>query len=301
MPTPTPFKSIQPGDTIGVMAPSSMVERDDIEASQAFLEARGFKVFVHPQTYLQDGQLAGTRAQKLEALHTLYANTQIKAIWAAGGGNRALDLVDGLDYQLIAANPKPLIGFSDVTALLNAVYAQTGTIGIHGPVFKQLATHAYTDQTLELLSSDAPSTLPLDEGMILRAGNAEGTLIGGNLSVFQYLPATLPNEFYEGKILFLEDCGDEVSRIDRMLIHLKRLGVLKNIAGLVIGDFIDMCDTGRPFGFDMKAILSEHMKDTDCPIILNAPFGHGNRLYPLRVGGQAELNMTKHTLTQYCY
>jgi muramoyltetrapeptide carboxypeptidase len=159
MPTPLPLHSVKPGDVIGVMAPSSTVNRRDIEASQALLKARGFEAFVHPQTYAHNGQIAGTREEKRDALHALYADTRIKAIWAAGGGNRALDLIDGLDYALIKANAKPLIGFSDVTALLNAIYAHTGLMGIHGPVFKQLATHAYTEHTLELLSSDAPATL----------------------------------------------------------------------------------------------------------------------------------------------
>jgi muramoyltetrapeptide carboxypeptidase len=301
MPTPLPYNPIKPGDMIGVMAPSSSVEHDDIERSCAFLEARGYRVFVHPQTYFSHEQMAGTRAEKIEALHALYARADIKAIWAAGGGNRALDLIDGLDYGLIRANPKPIVGFSDVTALLNAVYAHTGIAGIHGPVFKQLGDHQHSAQALAMLEGrDEAALMSLEGATVLRAGDADGVLIGGNLSVLQYLPQSVPKGFFEGRILFLEDCGDELSRIDRMFLHLKRVGVLGGISGLILGEFIDMGETGRPFGLSIEEIVMEHMEGTDCPIVADMPFGHGKKLYPMLVGGRIELNMTKHALTQYC-
>lgn len=143
-----------PNQTIGVFAPSSYVEQEDIEASAALLEARGYSVFVHPQTYARHGQMAGTGAEKLAALHELYARADIDIIWAAGGGNRALNLLDQIDYAQVNASPKSLIGFSDVTALLNAVTAHTGQTTYHGPVFKQLHSLEASDldQCLSLLS-----------------------------------------------------------------------------------------------------------------------------------------------------
>jgi len=273
---------------IGVFAPSSFVERGDIEAAQAVMDARGVEVFVHPQTFEQQGQLAGTKAQKLDALHALYSDPSIDAIWAAGGGNRALDLLDGLELSVIKANPKPMIGFSDVTALLNHITAHTGIVNTHAQVFKNLASYDQLDACLSFLSGEAVK-LPLDQVSVIREGDAEGRLIGGNLSVFHYLAESLPPSYFEGAILCLEDCGEELSRIDRMLVHLKRSGVLSSISGLLLGEFIDMRDTGRPFGFSLEEIISEHCAERDMPIIMNAPFGHGSNLYPLPIGKNGKI------------
>ena len=270
---------------IGIFAPSSFVERDDVEAAKTLMEDRGYEVLIHPQTFERHGQMAGTPAQKLEALHALYTDTSIDAIWAAGGGNRSLQLIDQLDCDLIKANPKPMIGFSDVTALLNAITVKTGVINIHGPVFKNLPKY----QELETLLSGGFS-MPLSDANIIQGGNAEGPLFGGNLSVFQYLSETLGKNFLKGALLFLEDCNEEISRIDRMLLHLKRLGVFDEIDGLILGEFTDLQDTSRPFELSLEEIIHEHVGHRDIPIVMDAPFGHGANLHPLPIGSTCTLN-----------
>lgn len=287
---------LNPGDTIGVMAPSSYVERADIEKSKTMLEARGYKIFIHEQTYARYHQSAGTHLEKLEALHALYADKNIKAIWAAGGGNRALYLLNDIDYALIKKNPKPLIGFSDVTALLNAITAHTGLVNIHAQVFKNLHKNDYLEAALDLLSGKSQS-MNLESAQILKPGKAQGRLVGGNLSVFQYLVGTKDCPNLSGAILFLEDCGDEISRFDRMLAHLVRHGVFEKISGLVLGEFTDIQDTGRPFGFGLEDCLLENLKNRDIPVILKAPFGHGAQLSPLPVGGMAVLDTAQKNLT----
>ena len=264
---------------IGVCAPSSIVDRSDIEASQAFLEARGYSVFVHPQTYAVHNQSAGTHPEKIQALHDLYSDPEIEVIWAAGGGNRALHILDNLDFDLIKANPKSMIGFSDVTALLNGITTRTGIINYHGPVFKQLHRHKNTDQALGVLEGSAQPSL--DGANILNAGKAEGRLFGGNISLFQYI---VPDTAFDGAILFLEDCNEELSRIDRMLLHLRRSGVFERASGILFGDFVDLQDSARPFGFTLEDILREHTDGLDIPILMNAPFGHGERLCTLPIG-----------------
>lgn len=270
------FKNIQ---KIGVFSPASYVERDDIEAAKALIESKRYEVFIHPQTYARHNQSAGTHIEKIKALHDLYRDNSIDALWAAGGGNRALHIVDQLDYELIKANPKPMIGFSDVTALLNAITVKTGITNIHGPVFKNLPRHNELDA---LLSGDF--SMPLGDSIILKGGRAEGPLYGGNLSVFQYLPETLDADFLKGAILFLEDCNEEISRIDRMFLHLKRLGVFDKISGLVLGQFTDLQDGARPFGFTLEDIVNEYTHGLDIPIIMNAPFGHGEHLFSIPIG-----------------
>lgn len=289
------------GDLIGVMAPSSAVEREDIERSAAFLEEQGYNAYIHPQTYARNNQSAGTHQDKIEALHELYRTPDIKAIWAAGGGNRALHICDALDYELIKANPKPLIGFSDVTALLNSIYAHCGIHNLHAPVFKHLHRHKHSTQTLELLSGNKDAqTLNLKKATVINDGYARGRIIGGNLSLFQYLPQTLPRDFWKGGILVLEDCNEELSRIDRMLLHLRRLGIFKEVSAVLFGEFTDLKESGAPFGFNLREIIEEHVNGLNIPIAINTPVGHGENLYPLWVGKEYDLKIADFTLHLYC-
>ncbi|MCB1562791.1 MAG: LD-carboxypeptidase [Alphaproteobacteria bacterium] len=283
------------GDTVGVMAPSSHVEKADIERSAKRLEERGYRVFIHPQTFARHNQSAGAHEEKLEALHALWADDTIRAIWAAGGGNRALHILDSLDFDLVHENPKPLIGFSDVTALLNGIYAHTGQPAIHGPVFKRLHSHRHFEDTLALLEGHKPR-YELKGAQTLNPGRAEGVLVGGNLSLFQYLPQTLPGDICAGAILFLEDCNEELSRIDRMLLHLRRSGILGRVSGLITGEFTDLQDSARPFGFTLEEIIREHTDGLNIPILTGAPFGHGENLLPLPIGMRAALDTDKKSL-----
>jgi len=276
---------IDPQSKIGVCAPSSYVEKDDIDLAADSLRARGYDVFVHPQTFMREHQSAGSHQQKIDAIHDLYRDESIDVIWAAGGGNRTMHSVDRLDYDLIARNPKPMIGFSDVTALLNAITVKTGIINIHAQVFKNLPQHQELDA---LLSGDY--TMSFENARIMKAGDARGAIYGGNLSLFQYLPETLGHSFLDGAILCLEDCNEELSRIDRMFLHLKRIGALDRIGGLILGTFSDLADSTRPFGFSLDDIVREHIEGLDIPVIMDAPFGHGGHLSPLPIGAQGEMN-----------
>lgn len=293
--TPT----LNPGERIGVMAPSSFVERADIEKSTAALEARGFEVYIHPQTYARHpttiGQSAGAAGEKLEAFHNLWADDTIKAIWCAGGGNRALYLTPHLDFKLIASNPKPLIGFSDVTALLNPITARTGLTTFHGQVFKHLHKFDQLDETLGVLSGQT-TAMDLSQCKIVKSGSAEGSLVGGCLSLFHYLPGSADCPDLEDAILFLEDTSDHISRFDRMFAQMKRQGVFDKISGLVLGEFIDLQDGERPFGFTIEDIALEAIGGRDIPIVMNAPFGHGKNLLPLPIGKKALLNTTERSI-----
>ena len=285
------FTPLHDGDTIGVFAPSSYVEREYIEAARTAAEDMGYRVYIHPQTYERHAQMAGTRAQKIAALHDLYADPNIKAIWAAGGGNRALGLLDGLDYDLIRTNPKPLIGFSDVTALLNGITARTAQANIHAPVFKQLHTRSDAEraQIVNVLRG-APAPMPMLGTKSIQSGNAEGVLVGGNLSLFHLLCGTDDCPDLSGAILCFEDCGDHVSRFDRMFIHMKRCGVFDAIGGLVIGTFSDLQDGPRAFGLGIEEIIGDLNIAAHKPIIMHAPFGHGDENFAFPIGGKARLD-----------
>lgn len=284
-----PFLKI--GDMIGIMAPSSYVEQPDIDAAMAILKKHGFEVFVHPQTYERENQSAGTHEQKVKAFHDLAKDPDIKAVIFAGGGNRALHLLDKLDFDLIRINPKIYMGFSDGTVILNAITARTGLITYHGPVAKRLATNPELEFNLRLLKGEE-SLISLTGANTLHKGHAEGWLIGGNLSAFRRLIGSTEMPDATGAILFLEDTGEELSRIDADLCFLKRSGFLEKIGGLILGQFSDLKDTGRPFGYTFDDIIAEHTHDLKIPILTNAPFGHTGSLPIFPIGAKVKLDGT---------
>lgn len=283
--TPPPLKK---GDTIGVFAPSSWVEKSDIEKSVKLMEEEGYKIFIHPQTYERENQSAGTHLQKALAFQGLWQRSDINAIWAAGGGNRCMHLLDTINFEKLKDKPKALIGFSDVTAFLNTVTVQTNITTYHGPVFKHLHKHNQLDHLLNLLGGEETS-YPLTQDNILNAGTAKGRLFGGNLSLFQYLTG----EHLEGAIIFLEDCNEELSRIDRMLCHMKRSKTFENAAALIFGEFENLADSTTPFGYTLEDIIKEHTEGLNIPILHNMPFGHGKNLYTFPIGQTAKINTEK--------
>ena len=281
---------LKPGDTIGIMAPSSRIAPEDIEAGVALLKARGFKTFVHPQCLLGNRQLddgrftqwAGPDQAKIDGLHDLTRDLEIDAVFFATGGQGVLKIVDQLDYDLIAANPKIYLGFSDITALLNIITTRTGLVTYHGPTLKRLLTNNQVDLNFRLLSG-LEKTISLGNVHTLRGGKATGTLFGGNLSLITAMrDDDLPG--LDGGILFIEDIKEELSTVERNLIALRRRGLFDKISGLIFGQFTNMMDTGTPIGATLNDIIVEQVAGLDIPIVTGAAFGHGNDLPILPIG-----------------
>lgn len=280
--------SLQPGDTIGVMATSCWLEEKELLESKKFVEDLGYKVHLHPQATNRLHQSAGSAQEKANAFHDLIQNPDIKMIMGARGGNRASTFLGKINWDLVKQNPKIIIGYSDMTSLLNAAYVRTGLITYHGPVFRELPTRGNDlTQMLSLLSGDATS-ISLGHSIKTIKGNPKniaGTLRGGNLSLLQSMIGT-PNEpNMTGSILFIEDVGDHLSRYDRMLAHLRLAGWFDKITGLIVGDFSNVKESeGRPFGFTLEDVLLEHSEGYDFPIMMNAAFGHGDYLPTFPIG-----------------
>ena len=289
--------ALRKGDTIGIMAPSSRVDRKKLAAGIAALEKAGFQVYVHPQTWKRHGQSAGTAKQKAKALHDLFANPKIKAIFCARGGNRAGAILPLLDFRLIKKNSKIIIGYSDITALLNAIYKETGLVTFHGPMAQTRLPHRQMKQCLALLSGEK-TDIPMTRAKILRPGKADGRLVGGNLSLICSLMGTRWQPDFKGNILFLEDCDDELSRYDRMLRQLANAGAFEQAAGVIFGSFTGNKDSGTlPFGFTLEDVFRDTLADSKIPAVMNAPFGHGKDLCTLPVGGRVRLTAGSGKIT----
>lgn len=292
---PPPLK---PGDTIGVMSTSCWLEEQDLLSAQTFIENKGYKVYLHPQSTARHHQSAGTAKEKITALHDLFANPEIKMIVGARGGNRAMSMMPGLDFDLIRRHPKILMGYSDLTILLNGIFAQTGLVTYHGPLFREWPKRGDDLIYMQDMLGGNKKEIALEGAQVIRAGrSASGTILGGNLSVLQGLLGTRYAPDFKNSILLLEDVGDHLSRYDRMLGHLRNAGIFDQIGALVVGGFTEVQDdSDRPFGFTLEDIIAEHTAGTDFPIIMNAPFGHGARLITLPIGQTATLDGTALTL-----
>ena len=222
----------------------------------------------------------------------LWDNDDIDIIWCAGGGNRTLNWTLDIDWGALPSKPhKIVIGFSDCTSLLNFLTLHKKCRTIHGPVFAQWAeTDDVQKDHLIALMKDDLSSYPLTGAETIQTGQAEGPLIGGNLSIVQYLPSFIPASYWRGTILCLEDCNEELSRLDRTLFILKSTGIFNMISGLILGEFTGLGDTGKPFGMPLSEIIRDHIAGTDIPVLINAPFGHGHRNYAFPMGQNARLN-----------
>ena len=198
-----------------------------------------------------------------------------------------------INFELSKKYSKPLIGYSDVTSLLNAFWVKTGQVNLHAPILKYLKNNKNGKSLIDFLRLGKLEH-NLQDATAFRQGEAQGTLIGGNLSVFHHMIGT---EFFpdmSGAILLIEDINEESSRLDRTLCHLEQTGMFKEINGLIIGSIENIQDTGqKSFGFTLEEIIKEHTKNYDFPIILNAPFGHGNENLCLPIGANVEISVSK--------
>ena len=285
---------IHRGDRIGIIAPGGPVTREELHPGIRFLESRGYSIRSAPHLYAQKGYLAGDDENRLQDLHMMFKDPEVKAILCARGGYGTLRLLDKIDYSLIRDNPKIIAGYSDITALLLALYKMNGLTTFHGPLVKDLTKNENRNMTafLELVTSEDPMELDLHETTCLRQGRAVGPLLGGNLTLISHLVGTPYMPSLSGAILFIEDRGEPLYRIDRMFTHLHLGGILKDLAGLVAGQFED-----RGNALDIDQLLKERTSDTGIPVVTGLPLGHGDLNLPLPVGLRGSLDTKKMTLS----
>lgn len=295
--------ALNPGDTVALVSPSSATdERLSLQLAQEAMQALGFKVKTGEHYALRYGSLAGSDKDRAGDLNAMFRDDEVKAIVCVRGGSGAARLLPLLDYQTIRANPKVLLGYSDITALHSAIHAQTGLVTFHGPIgsgswnafnvdqFKRLffgrELMAYKN-TVETGDELVPRK---NRTLTITGGKAQGELIGGNLSVLVGLAGSPYLPDFAGKILFLEDVEEAPYRVDRMLTTLKLMGALDKIAGFVFGECTD-CDPGEGYGsLTLDQIFDDHIKPLGIPAYRGAMIGHIREQFIVPVGGKVELD-----------
>ena len=285
---------LRPGDLIGIISPAGPVDESELQPDLELLESSGFRIHIAPHVYDRQGYLAGDDEARLSDLHGMFQDRKTKAIFCARGGYGTLRLLDKIDYDLIRENPKIIVGYSDITALLMAINKETGLITFHGPMVRGLsALHDNSRESLfRLISSNQPVSFSPMAGNPLIVGRATGPLIGGNLSLICHLIGTPFLPSLEGSLLFIEDKGEPLYRIDRMLTHLALAGQLKGIAGLIGGEFIKC---GDPSAVD--DLLNTAASELEIPLITGFPIGHGLKNRALPLGIPARLDADSMTLS----
>ena len=287
---------LKKGDTIGVIAPSNYIEKDDLEyinASIALMEASGFKVKFGKYVF-EDTLGYGTSPEKRDAdINWAFKDDEVKAIMCVKGGEDSNTTLDYIDYEMIKKHPKIICGFSDNTSILNAIHEKTGLVTYHGPTFKSLTSwetgYAYK-QFIKTFAENTESLImgePEDEYTTIQEGQATGELVGGNLSLFTKLVCGKYAVNLQDKILFLEELGFEAApeMVNSNIYYLKQNGVFDRIAGLWIGNY------EHPSKVSIEKIIKNAIGDEyKFPIIKSDNFGHIDKKIIIPIGTKAEIN-----------
>jgi len=285
---------LEPGDTIGIIAPAGPVDRDEIQPAINLLKERGYHPLLSLNLFKKKGYLAGRDEARLDDLHSMFSDNSVKAILCARGGFGTIRLLDRIDYDIIINNPKIIAGYSDITSLLFALLKKTGLITFHGPVLRDLAHDPRNNLggLLEMASSDAPKAIDLSGGTALKRGKAGGPVIGGNLSLITSIIGTPFMPMMKDAILFVEDKGEPLYRIDRMLNHLKLSGVVEGLSGLIAGSFTD-CGGIE----DINRLLKDITAGLAIPVISGLPVGHDIENKTIPMGIHAEIDTKEMMLS----
>ncbi|HZC86255.1 MAG TPA: LD-carboxypeptidase [Steroidobacteraceae bacterium] len=289
-----PPGALRPQDRVAVIAPASGFERDAFDAGLALLDAR-YRTEYGNGLFERRRYLAGSDDRRLAELHAALTDPGIRAVFCARGGYGATRLLRQLAASAPAGAPKPLVGFSDITALHLWLQAH-GRISIHGPVLTQLPRlpAATLTRLFDLLESVRPAP-PLAGTATYVGGVAEGPLLGGNLSVFTRLLGTPYMPPLDGAILLLEDQGERPYRLDRMWTHLQLAGVFERVRGIVLGSFSACEERGADYTSD--EVLRELAASTALPCAAGLPIGHGDVNEPVPLGVRVRLDADAARLT----
>ncbi len=278
---------------IGIIAPSGVVDKEKLNSAVKNLETLGYKIKLSKNIFERNCYLAGSDEEKLEALHKFFSDSEIDIIMAARGGYGAIRLIDKIDYDLIKKNPKPLVGFSDVTALLLMIYKKTGMVTYHGPMvcsdFEDLDEFGQSNilqnfSHTSFVNAIRGEKLEFQGNKVYNNGTAEGIIWGGNLATVVSLCGLnfIPDEDF---IFFTEDLNEPVYKIDRMFTQLFNVDKFKsNCKGIVLGDFINV---------DNEEWLEKLFCEFKLPTAAGFKITHAKDKITIPIGKQCKLDGTK--------
>lgn len=291
--------TLQKGDKVAIVALASKLTLDDIQpAINLMQENWGLEVIIGESVGASYFNFAGTDDVRLKDFQQQLDNQEVKAIFSARGGYGSSRIIDAVDFTEFKKNPKWIIGFSDITAVhcqLQAMNFQS----LHAPMPKTFMRDYYSVQTLEAFLFGKNMDYKITSKPINKPGRGKGQIVGGNLCLLAHLIGSVSDLNTDGKILFIEDVSEYLYNIDRMMIQLKRAGKLKNLAGLIVGDFSDVKENDEPFGKTFYEIIAEHTAEYNYPICYDFPVGHESVNWAIPCGREASLVVDNEEVRLY--
>lgn len=296
---------LQKGDTIGLVCPAGFMPLEKAQTCINILQHWGYKVKTG-NTLGSDSQnyFSGTDEERLNDFQQMLDDDDVKAILCARGGYGTTRIIDNIDFKKFRKNPKWIIGFSDITVFHSHLYSNYYISSLHAPMAAAFNASPDVKDGREGENEFVLSLKNALEGKKIKyqcsvhefnkKGNGVGELVGGNLALLAHLTGTDSDIKTKGRILFLEDTGEYLYNIDRMMFQLKRSRKLSKLAGLIIGGFTDTKDTERPFGKTAYEIINAVVREYDYPVCFGFPVSHEKENYALKIGVSYKLNVTKN-------
>jgi muramoyltetrapeptide carboxypeptidase len=299
-------KALKPQDTIGIVAPASPAPLENLDKALDILEKMGFKTKVGTSCYEHRGYLAGSDETRASDINEMFRDPDIDAIICMRGGYGTPRILELLDYDMISKHPKIFMGYSDITAIHIALVQKSNLITFHGPMLtSDFTSPEFEKYTKGMMIKTLTQNVPLGEVKspeyepkveVLVAQDAQGELIGGNLAL---IAATIGTPFEidtKGKILMIEEVGEEPYRIDRMLTQLKLAGKLDDATGIVLGQFTDCNPQAPENSLSLEEVLEDIFSSLKKPVLKNVCFGHGRHKATIPLGVKASINAKRESL-----
>ncbi|MEO8764142.1 MAG: LD-carboxypeptidase [Ginsengibacter sp.] len=291
---------LSPGDKIAIVCPGGYMPYGKAVTAIETITGWGFEVIPGKTLGTQVNYFSGTDRERLNDLQAMMDADDIKAIFCARGGYGMGRIIDGLSFKKFKKNPKWIIGYSDITVLQSHLFSNYKIASLHAPMAAAFNDGESGNQYIQSIHDTivGRKTEYASPGNVFnQKGKASGTLVGGNLSLLVHLIGTASEIKTKNKILFLEDVGEYIYNVDRMMYQLQRSGKLENLSGLIIGKFTDMKDTAIPFGQRADEVIRDIVKDYDYPVCFNFPVSHEKENYALKIGVKYRLSVSG-TLTE---
>lgn len=282
---------LNPGDLIQIIAPAKAIESTHVLFAKELFENRGYQVQISKNCLGSHNYFSGTKEERLYDLQNAI-NGDAKAILCARGGYGCIQLVDDIDWSEFEKKPKWIIGFSDVTIIHQRLHCM-GISSIHGTMplnFKQNSNESF--ETLFASLEGRKYAIESDPSQYNISGTVSGKLIGGNLAILYSLIGTNDQPDYSGCILYIEEIGEPLYSIDRMLYSLKKANILDKIKGLIVGGMTSIVDSARPFGTTYEQIILSHTENLNIPVCFNFPAGHIDDNRALILGQECSLDVS---------
>ena len=302
-------RPLKKGSKIGLITPAGIINEERIIKTKANLDELGLKYYHTENVMLKEGYMAGSDTVRLKELHEMYADKSIDGIWCIRGGYGTTRILDYIDFDLIKKNKKPLIGYSDITALLNTIHQKTGSPCFHAPVASSTMTPYTTKHLAPIFGFEDQHKIELSDANVKLAkeadvyqfktitpGTAKGDLAGGNLSLLASLMGTKHEVKTKHKIVFIEDVGEAPYRIDRMLTQLISAGFFKKVSGIILGVFAG-CHQKEEDKQSLHDVVFDRIQRLQIPAVYGFSFGHIDNQCTFPIGAKAEFDADNGMVT----